>query len=140
MDKQEFKGVLDKIHDMFPFVDLAEFLELYVSGEYSKEMIRRFNLSGYSEYNKLLQILKLGKKRKSKQKGIHSKEMNLTDAKLAKRYEYLTAALDKFGQYIKDMMAKSALRMIMTLQLYYSGNEFALKEAFAASMPNRQYA
>ena len=136
MDRQEFKKVLDKIHIMFPFVDLAEFLELYVSGEYSKEMIRRFNLSGYSEYTKLLQILKLGKKRKSKQKGIHSKAMNLTDAKLAKRYEYLTAALGEFRQYIKDMMAKSTLRMITTLLLYRNGDELTSKDDITRSVPN----
>lgn len=133
-NRQEFKEVLDKIYNMFPFVDVTEFLEQYVYGEYSKELIRKFNLSGYLEYNKLLQLLKIGKKRRSKQKGDRAKEINLSDVKLAKRYRYLTEALGGFRHHIDDMMAKSALRMIMTLQLYRNEDRLMTKEDLVTSV------
>ena len=54
-----FEEVLSKIDEEFPFVDLYEFLEMYVDGEYSKVLIEKFHLFGFTDYYKLLQILKL---------------------------------------------------------------------------------
>ena len=133
--RQEFKKVLDKIYERFPFVDLPEFLELYVAGEYSKELIRKFNFSGYSEYKSLLQILKLGAKRRSSQKNPHAKEMNLTDSKMASRYKYLRNTLGQFKQYARDKAASSALRMIAILQLYRNEEAFVSRKAVISSMP-----
>ena len=35
-DAREFGEVLDKIYQKFPLVDLLEFVDLYVEGEYTK--------------------------------------------------------------------------------------------------------
>ena len=133
--RQEFKKVLDKIYERFPFVDLPEFLEMYIDGEYSKELIRKFNLSGYSEYRSLLHILKLGAKRRSSQKNPHAREMNLADSKMASRYKYLRNTLGQFKQYARDKAASSALRMIMILQLYRNEEAFVSRKEVISSMP-----
>ena len=133
-DRQAFKKALDKIYERFPFVDLPEFLEMYVNGEYSKELIKKFNLSGYSEYKSLLQILKLGAKRRSSQKSPHAREMNLTDSKMASRYKYLRDTLGQFRQYVRDKAAGSVLRMIMILQLYRNEEAFESRKKVISSM------
>ena len=134
--RQKFKKVLDKIYERFPFVDLPEFLEMYIDGEYSKELIRKFNLSGYSEYKSLLHILKLGAKRRSSQKNPHAREMNLADSKMASRYKYLSNTLGQFKQYARDKAASSALRMIMILQLYRNEEAFVSRKEVISLMPD----
>ena len=117
-DTREFKTTLEKIHQLFPFIDLAEFVELHVGGESDKEMIRRFNLSGHTDRKRVLQVLKLGSRRKSSQRGARAKALNLTDPKMAGRYAYLKSKLNTCKKYVYDKVTFNTLRMIITLQLY----------------------
>ena len=133
--RDEFEKTLEKIDEKFPFVDMSEFLKMYVDGEYSKMLIEKFHLSGYDEYYKLLQILKLPKKRKSTQKTVQSREINLQDVKLAKRYKFLQQILEKFHQPIKDKIIHNVLRSIIILYLYSDTHDFTTKETLVRSIP-----
>ena len=124
-DMQKFRGLLDKIHEKFPVIDLVEFVEMHVSGEYTKEMIKRFNLTGDTDRKSVLKILKISPKRKSTQKGPKSKEINLTDPKLAQRYAYLKKRLNALRKPMHDKVTHNTLRMIITFQLYKKGDEFS---------------
>ena len=135
-DRQALKKVLDKIYEKFPFVDIPAFLEMYVDGEYSKELIRKFNLSGYPEYQSLLRVLKLGAKRRSLKKDPHAREINLADSKLASQYTYLRDTLYPFKQYMWDKAANNALRMIMILLLYHNEEKFVSRRELISLIPS----
>ena len=133
---QKFEKILEKIDTDFPFVDLLEFLELYVDGEYSKEFIKIFHLLGYHDYYKLLQILKLPKKRRSILKNSISRKTNLEDDELTKRYEFLQKRLSKFQNQIKNKINRNVLRAIIILQLYSNGQNFSSIHDILQSLPN----
>ena len=133
---QKFEKILEKIDTDFPFVDLLEFLELYVDGEYSKEFIKIFHLLGYHDYYKLLQILKLPKKRRSILKNSISRKTNLEDDELTKRYEFLQKRLLKFQNQIKNKINRNVLRAIIILQLYSNGQNFSSIHDILQSLPN----
>ena len=133
---KKFDNMLQKIYEQFPFVDLSEFLELYVNGEYSKKIIEVFHLAGYTEYYNLLKILKLPNKRNSTQKTEKSKEINLQDKKMEKRYEFLQCILAKFNQSIKDRISHNTLRSIVLLYLYSSMPKFTNTETIIQDIPS----
>ncbi len=119
-----FEEILTKIDEEFPFVDLSEFLEMYVDGEYSKVLIEKFHLCGFIDYYKLLQILKLNKKRRSVRKDSTSRKTNFTDSKLARRYEILNNILTRFQKSIKNKINYNVLRAVIILQLYLNEQNF----------------
>lgn len=135
-DERTFEVILTKIDNQFPFVNLAEFIEMYINGEFSKVLIEKFHLSGYTEYKKLLEILKMNKKRKSSQMSSKSREINLADNNLAKRYEFLQSILIKFEQKIKEKIDYNVLRAIIILQLYTYVNNFTSKQLVIQSVPD----
>lgn len=135
-DAREFQKVLDKIYEKFPLVDLMEFLEQHVKGEHTKEMIKRFNLAGYGDHKSILQILKIGSKRKSSQKGPRTKEINMTDPKLAKRYVSLKEKLDASKQHMHKTAVRNALRTVLTLQLYENEAAFTRSKDLTESIPD----
>ena len=124
-DAREFEEVLDKIHQKFPLVDLLSFVDLYVEGEYTKEIIKRFNLAGYGDHKNILRIIKMGQKRKSTQRGPIAKKINLTDPKMAERYASIRGKLEAFGQHTRETLARNALRMALTLLLYKNERAFS---------------
>ena len=135
INDREFEAVLQQIDGCFPFVDLSEFLEMYVDGEYSKVLIKMFHLSGYAEYQKLLQILKLPQKRRSIQKTPQSREINMQNKKLAERYECLQEILSRFLPTIKNRIKYNVLRSIILFHLYSNMYNFTTKKAIAYSIP-----
>lgn len=136
VNDQEFEDALKQINAQFPFVDLSEFLEMYVGGEYTKVLIERFHISGYVEYQKLLQILKLPKNRKSTQKTAQSREINLKDRNLAKRYKSLKEILSRFLPTIKTRITYNVLRAIVLFQLYSNMHGFTNKDTIIRSISN----
>jgi len=129
-----FEEILIKIDEEFPFVDLSEFLEMYVDGEYSKVLIEKFHLYGFTDYYKLLQILKLNKKRRSIRKDSTSRKINFTDSKLVKRYETLHKILTKFQKSIKNKINFNVLRAVIILQLYLNEQNFTNKNKILESI------
>lgn len=134
-DKREFRKVLDKIYLKFPLVDLVEFVDLYVEGEYAKEMIRKFNLAGYADHKDILQILRMRQKRKSIQKGPVAKKINLTDPKMAERYNSIKEKLKPHIPYMREKITHNALRMILTLLLYKNEDSFSSVKDLANTVP-----
>lgn len=134
INHSEFKDTLQKIDEQFPFVDLLEFLEMYVDGEYSKDLIEKFHLFGFADYYKLLQILKLNKKRRAVRKNSESRRINLEDKKLTKRYEFLQQVLLTHQQFIKNKINYNVLRAIIILQLFSNGQNFTNKEKISQSI------
>ena len=134
-DAREFREVLDKIYQKFPLVDLLEFVDLHVKGEYTKEIIRRFNLAGYRDHKNILRIIKMGQKRKSTQRGPTAKEINLTDLKMAERYASIREKLEASGQYASETLARNALRMALTLLLYKNEREFFSTKDLVGAIP-----
>ena len=133
-DAHKFKSTLEKIYQRFPLIDLVEFVELYVDGEYVKDLIKKFNLSGYTDHKSVIQMLKLEPKRRSNQKGAKSRDMNLADQRLASRYAYLKQRLSMFNQYTRDRIAYNTLRMVITLQLYRT-ESFVSIDAITKTIP-----
>lgn len=133
---REFEKILTKIDKEYPFVDLYEFLEMYVNGEYSKVLIEKFHLVGYSDYYRLLKILQINKKRKSSQKTSKARLINLSDSKMAKRYQLLQKILIKFQTSIKNKIIHNTLRAIIILYLYSKEQNFTNKESIIQVMPN----
>lgn len=131
----EFKGTLQKIDEQFPFVDLLEFLEMYVNGKYSKDLIEKFHLFGFTDYYKLLQILKLNIKRRVIGKNAESRRINLEDKRLTKRYEFLQQVLSKHQQLIKNKISYNVLRAIIIIQLFLNEQDFTNKEKISQSIP-----
>lgn len=131
-----FEEILSKIDEEFPFVDLSEFLEMYVNGEYSKVLIEKFHLRGFQDYYRLLQILKLNKKRKAAIKNSISRKTNLTDKKFEKRYEFLQKVLQKFQKSIKIKINHNVLRAIIILKLFSDEENFVTKKEFIKTLPN----
>ena len=125
---------MGQIDGYFPFVDLSEFLEMYTDGEYSKKLIEKFHLSGYVEYKKLLQILKMPQKRKSTQKTDQSREMNLKDRNLLERYVFLRKMLSRFLPTIKTKITYNVLKSAMLLQLYSNMYDFINKKTLVDSI------
>lgn len=134
INHSEFKDTLQKIDNEFPFVDLLEFLEMYVNGEYFKDLIGKFHLFGFKDYYKLLQILKLNKKRRVIHKNSESRKTNLEDKKLAKRYKFLQQVLLKHQQLIKNKIDHNVLRAIILLRLFSNGQNFTNKEIIFQSI------
>lgn len=130
----KFKKTLEKIDEEFPFVNLIEFLEMYVNGEYSKELIEKFHLFGFTDYYKLLQILKLNKKRKAIRKNSESRKINFEDKKLKKRYEFFSKILLKHEELIKNKINHNVLRAIIILQLFLNKQEFTNKNKISQSI------
>lgn len=133
---KEFKNVLGQIDEYFPFVDLVEFVDMYIHGEYSKVLVEKFHLAGQVEYQKLLQILKLPQKRKSIQKTMQSKEINLSNKKLAERYMFLRKILVRFHHIIKDKIVYNVLRAIVLFHLYSNMTNFTRREFIFQSIPD----
>lgn len=129
-----FENILTKIDEEFPFVDLSEFSEMYVDGEYSRVLIEKFHLLGYTDYYKLLQILKLNKKRKATRKNSESRKINFEDKSLAKRYEFLHRVLSKYQKQIKSKINHNVLRAIIILQLFSNGQNFISKREMSQSI------
>lgn len=134
INHNEFKNTLQKIDNQFPFVNLLEFLEMYVDGEYSKNLIEKFHLFGFTDYYKLLQILKLNKKRRAVYKNSESRKINLKDKKLTNRYEFLQQVLLKHQQIIKNKINYNVLRAIVILQLFSNAQNFINKEKIFQSI------
>jgi len=133
---QEFEKVLGQIDAYFPFVDLSEFVEMYVDGEYPKTLIELFHLAGHLEYQKLLQILKLPQKRKSTQKTAKSREINLTNKKLAERYALLKKTLSKFRHQIKNKITYNVLRSVILFYLYAKTTDFTGRQEIIRDIPS----
>ncbi len=131
----EFKSILEQIDARFPFVDLSEFLEMYVGGEYAKALTEKFHLSGYVEYMNLLSVLKIPKKRRSTQKTSQSREINLTNKRLANRYQFLQVVLTKFLHTIKNKIMHNVLRSIVIFYLYSNVNDFTDGKKILHEMP-----
>ena len=131
----EFKAILEQIDARFPFVDLSEFLELYVGGEYAKALTENFHLSGYVEYMNLLSVLKLPKKRRSTQKTSQSREINLTNKRMANRYQFLQVVLTKFLPTIKNKIMHNVLRSIVIFYLYSNVDDFTDGGKILHAMP-----
>ena len=131
---KEFENVLKIIDEEFPFVDLIEFLEMYVDGEYSRVLIEKFHLLGYTDYYKLLQILKLNKKRISGKKNSESRKINFGDKSLAKRYEFLHRVLSKYQKQIKNKINHNVLRAIIILELFSNSQNFINKKEISQSI------
>lgn len=135
-DFKVFQKTLDKIYQKFPLVDLMEFIEMYVNGDYTKDMISRFNLNGYADHKDILQILKLNLKRKSTQKNPKSRLINLTDPKLAKQYDTIKKKLNFFQSYMNDKIMHNVLRMTLTFLLYKNDDEYSSIEDLVNSIPD----
>ncbi len=131
-----FEDILTKIDEEFPFVDLSEFLDMYVDGEYSKVLIEKFHLYGFTDYYKLLQILKLNKKRRSILKDSTSRKINFTDSKLAKQYGVLNKILMTFQKSIKNKINYNVLRAVIILQLYLNEQNFTNRNKILESIQN----
>ncbi|MDA7960147.1 MAG: hypothetical protein MPJ08_05410 [Nitrosopumilus sp.] len=131
---KKFESAVEKIHEKFPFVDLRELLEMYVNGEYSKSIIEKFQLSGYKGLEKILQILRLPKKRRSKKAGPPSRRANLSDKNLADRYEFLSDALTKADTNIREKIFHNAVRAILVLRLYQMEDTFVHKKDLVESV------
>lgn len=124
----EFNDTLKKIDEQFPFVDLLQFLEMYVDGNYAKDLIEKFHLFGFTDYYKLLQILKLNKKRGAVNKNFKSREINLEDKKLAEQYKFLNEILTRYHHIIKNKINFNVLRSIIIFQLFSNGQNFTNRE------------
>ena len=133
---REFEKILMQIYEEFPFVDLVEFLEMYVNGEYAKVLIEKFHLLGYNDYDKLLQILKINKKRRTDRKNSNAKKINLEDNKLSKRYKILDKVLTRFQKSIKNKMNYNTLRAVVILQLITNEKNYTNKEKILQLLPN----
>lgn len=107
---------------------------MYVDGEYSRVLIEKFHLFGFTDYYKLLQILKLNKKRRAIRKNSESRKINLEDKKLTKRYEFLQPVLLKHQQLIKNKINYNVLRAIIILQLFSNEQNFTNKEKISRSI------
>lgn len=134
-DARKFQKTFDRIHQKFPLVNLMEFLELYVEGEYTKELIKRFNLAGYADHKSILQILKISPKRKSTQKGPKAKEINLTDPKLATRYAQVKEKMESVKHHMRETVDRNALRMALTLLLYKNESVFSSARGLSDAIP-----
>ena len=134
INQNEFEVIFKKIDNEFPFVNLLEFLEMYVDGEYPKDLIIKFHLFGFVDYYKLLQILKLNKKRKATRKNSKTRRMNLDDKKLTKRYEFLQKVLLNYQQIIKNKINHNVLRAIIIIYLFANDQNFTNKEKIFQSI------
>ena len=132
---QEFEKILQSIDERFPFVNLLEFIEMYVDGEYSRNLIEKFHLSGYADYYKLLQILKLNKKRTALIKNSMSRNTNLSDTIFSERYYFLQDALSKFRDLINDRDSHNVLRAIIILYLFSNFENLTNKTQIIESLP-----
>ena len=130
----EFKDTLQQLNEEFPFVDVLEFLEMYVDGDLDNHLIEKFHFFGFVHYCKLLQILKLNRKRKSVDKNFKSRKKNFEDKKLVKRYEFLRPILLKHEQLIKDKINHNVLRAVIILQLFSNGPDFTNKKNITLSI------
>ena len=130
----EFKATLQKLNEEFPFVDMLEFLEMYVDGDSSNHLIEKFHFFGFAHYCKLLQILKLNRKRSIVGKNFKSRKRNFEDKKLHEHYEFLWPILLKHEQLIKDKITYNVLRAVIILQLFSNGPNFTNKEKIVRSI------
>jgi len=135
INNEASKKILKGIDEKFPFVNLLEFIELFISGEYTKNLIEKFHLTGYSDYGRLLQILKLNKKRLTTSKNSISRNTNLSDSYLSNRYNFLQKSFSKLSNSILDRINYNVLRAVIILQLYKNSENFSNKSQIRKSIP-----
>jgi len=133
IDYQEFDKTLKIIDEKFPFVNLLEFLDKFIEGEYSKNLVTKFHLAGYSDYYKLLSILQLNKKRLYNKSAI-SRKMNLTDKDLSDRYYSLYDLFSKFQNLIIDRISYNTLRAVIIFYLFSNMESFSNKKQIIESL------
>jgi len=134
VDYREFEETLKAIDEKFPFVDFLLFVERLIDGEYSKSLISRFHISGYSDYYKLLSILKLDKKRAT-DKNAASRKTNLNDPYLSSRYYFLKEIFAKFEKVIAERISYNVLRAVIILYLFSNLNTFTNRKNLIESLP-----
>lgn len=135
IDFKEFQKTLELINEKFPFLNLLEFIEMYVDGMYSKSMIERFHLSGYHDFYNIVQILKLNKKGSAKSGRSLSRNANFSDPFLSERYYFLKDILSKFKDSILDKINYNVLRGIIILHLFSNSETFSSDVQIIQSTP-----
>lgn len=133
-DYQEFDEVLKIIDEKFPFVNILDFVEKFIEGEYSNSLILKFHLNGYNDYTKLLSILKINKKRPAN-KSPTSKALNLSDEYLCDRYNFLQKAFSKFETSIIDRVTFNVLRAVVIFQLFSNLDSFSNRNKILEFLP-----
>lgn len=131
---QEFEETIKAIDEKFPFVDLSLFVERVIDGEYPKSLISRFHIDGHNDFNKLLSILKLNKKRIA-DKNAKSRTINLTDAYLSERYYFLQEIFTKFEKENTERISYNVLRAVIIFYLFSNLKEFSNRKNLIESLP-----
>ena len=82
--KKDVLKILKQLDNQFPFLDVMQFIDMYVSGTYSNEIIKKFHLNGQDDFKLILKILEFKKLRKTSKRS-SSYAANLNNKNLKQR-------------------------------------------------------
>lgn len=134
-NKKNVLEIIKQLDNQFPFLDVMQFIEMFVSGMFSNEIIKKFHLNGQEDYNQILKILEFKKLRKTSKRS-KSFVANLNDKNLNERYSFLKKIFTIFEKDIREKIRYNVFRYIVILFFFTKGNEFSTKQEILEHLPS----
>jgi len=133
--KKDVLKILKQLDNQFPFLDVMQFIDMYVSGTYSNEIIKKFHLNGQDDFKLILKILEFKKLRKTSKRS-SSYAANLNNKNLKQRYTVLKKVFTLFEKQIEEKILYNIFRYIIILFFYTKEKEFSTKKEIFEHLPS----